>query len=130
MATSTLVIVTPLLALTLLAENWPQWRGPLGTGVSPETGLPTKWSSDENIAWKAPLRGLGVSSPVVWGDRVFVTFQVGASASSRVSRPSLRPTAEAEAAPDVANAWKPRQARMRAEPTSHGFGIMKAPGPS
>ena len=53
-----------------------------------------------------------------------------ASASSRVSPPSLRPRAEAEAALDVANAWKPRPARMRAEPTSHGFGITKAPGPS
>jgi len=56
---------------------------------------------------------------------------------ARVPRPSsrrqpavLRPMAQAEAALDVASAWKPRPARMRAEPTSHGFGITKAPGPS
>ncbi len=77
-----------LLTAVLRAESWPQWRGPLGTGVSPESGLPTEWSRDANIAWKAPLGGLGVSSPIVWGDRVFVTFQVGAGAL----RPGRHPT--------------------------------------
>ena len=66
-----------LLASSVYADNWPNWRGPSGTGVSPETGLPARWSSTENIAWKAPVRGLGISSPIVWGDRVFVTSQVG-----------------------------------------------------
>src|SRR5262245_8859103 len=61
-------------------DNWPQWRGPWGTGVSAEKGLPTEWSKDQNIAWRARLTGLGVSSPVVWGDKVFVTYQVGAGA--------------------------------------------------
>ncbi len=59
------------------ADNWPHWRGPAATGVSREVGLPTSWSSTENIAWKAEARGLGVSSPIVWGDRVFVTSQAG-----------------------------------------------------
>ena len=63
--------------LPLSAENWPNWRGPTSTGVSSETSLPVRWSDTENIAWKASLRGLGISSPVVWGDRVFVTSQVG-----------------------------------------------------
>ena len=53
-----------------------------------------------------------------------------ASASFRVSPPSLLPAAQAEAALDVANAWKPRPAKTRAEPTSHGFGMTKAPGAS
>jgi hypothetical protein len=53
----------------LRAENWPHWRGPASTGVSTETGLPERWSDTENIAWKAPVRGLGISLPVVWGDR-------------------------------------------------------------
>ena len=61
----------------LSAENWPQWRGPLATGVSTETRLPQTWSNTENVAWKARLGGLGVSSPIVWGDRVFVTSQAG-----------------------------------------------------
>jgi len=71
------VLLTLSLATVVSAENWPNWRGPTSTGTSPETGLPVKWSDTENIAWKAPIRGLGISSPIVWGDRVFVTSQVG-----------------------------------------------------
>lgn len=55
------------------AENWPQWRGPGGQGVSSETRLPTTWGPDTNIAWKTELPGSGHSSPIVWGDTVFVT---------------------------------------------------------
>lgn len=71
------------------AENWPHWRGPSATGVSGETGLPERWSDTENIAWKAPLRGLGISSPVVWGERVFVTSQTGRGVRRAGSHPSL-----------------------------------------
>ena len=71
------------------AENWPQWRGPDGTGLTSERGLPERWGVDENIAWKAPLRGLGVSSPVVWGDSVFVTSQVGYGPLQAGSHPTL-----------------------------------------
>ena len=63
------------------STDWPQWRGPAGTGIAEGVTLPMTWSDEENIAWKAPLRGLGVSSPIVWGNQVFVTYQVG-----RVSR--------------------------------------------
>ena len=54
-------------------ENWPQWRGPGGQGVSKETTLPVEWSPDKNIAWKTELPGTGMSSPIVWGDRVYLT---------------------------------------------------------
>ena len=57
----------------VLAENWPQFRGPSGQGTSTETNLPVKWSATENVAWKTPIPGEGWSSPIVWGDRVFVT---------------------------------------------------------
>ncbi len=60
-------------ASTAAAEDWPQWRGPRLDGSSNEKGLPLKWSADENIAWKAPLPGIGHSSPIIVGDRVFVT---------------------------------------------------------
>ena len=53
--------------------NWAQWRGPGGQGISSETGLPTAWSNTKNIKWKAPIAGHGHSSPIVWGDRVFLT---------------------------------------------------------
>src|ERR1700730_1482054 len=55
------------------AENWPTWRGPRLDGSSLEKNLPLKWSESDNIAWKTPIPGVGYSSPVVFGDRVFVT---------------------------------------------------------
>ncbi|HEV3024229.1 MAG TPA: PQQ-binding-like beta-propeller repeat protein, partial [Pirellulales bacterium] len=55
---------------------WPQWRGPLGTGVAPYADPPTEWSEKKNIRWKTELPGLGHSTPIVWGDRVFVTAAV------------------------------------------------------
>jgi len=67
-----------LLPSFAVAENWPQWRGPLGTGVSTEKNVPVEWSVSQNIAWRTELPGLGVSSPVVWGNRVFITYQIGA----------------------------------------------------
>ena len=53
--------------------NWPQWRGPLGNGISTETGFATEWSPTKNIRWKTEIPGRGHSSPVVWGDRIFLT---------------------------------------------------------
>jgi outer membrane protein assembly factor BamB len=53
-------------------ENWPQWRGPRLDGASDSTGLPTTWSTTENVVWKAPLPSWGGATPIVWGDRVFV----------------------------------------------------------
>jgi outer membrane protein assembly factor BamB len=54
------------------AENWPQFRGPGSLGLSVERGLPTKWQAS-NIRWNVPLPGPGHSSPIVWGDRIFLT---------------------------------------------------------
>jgi outer membrane protein assembly factor BamB len=58
-------------------ENWPQWRGPTQDGISTEKNLPLRWSKTENILWRTPLDGLGTSTPIVWGDRVFITSQIG-----------------------------------------------------
>jgi outer membrane protein assembly factor BamB len=69
--TSLFVIVTATASTT--AENWPQWRGPGGLGVSAEKQLPTEWAPDKNVVWKVELPGSGHSSPVVWGDRIFLT---------------------------------------------------------
>ncbi len=56
------------------AANWPAWRGDAaGTGITSETDLPLKWSADENVKWKVALPEPGNSTPIVWGDRVFVT---------------------------------------------------------
>jgi len=58
------------------AENWPGWRGPGSLGVSSEKGIPVKWNMSQNVKWKAEVPGLGHSSPIVWGNRVFVTTAV------------------------------------------------------
>ncbi len=71
------------------ASDWPQWRGPDGTGVARGETLPTTWDGSENIAWKAELRGLGVSSPIVVADRVFVTYQIGKGVRQRGTHPTL-----------------------------------------
>ncbi len=76
-------------ASPLAAADWPQWRGPSGTGTTAETGLPVKWSATENVAWKAPIGGLGVSTPIVVGDRVFVTSQLGAGIRQPGNHPRL-----------------------------------------
>ena len=55
------------------AEDWPQWRGPRGDGTSVESNIPTRWSSTENVLWKIPIPGKGHSSPIVQGDRIFLT---------------------------------------------------------
>lgn len=58
------------------AENWPRFRGPDGLCTS-ATPVPVTWSNTENLAWKTPLPGPGSSSPIVWGDRIFVTCYSG-----------------------------------------------------
>ena len=58
------------------AENWPAWRGPTGDGVSTETGLPVEWDTERNIAWKLPLPARSGSTPIVWGDRIFLNVAV------------------------------------------------------
>ena len=63
----------PATSSPALAANWPSWRGPNGDGISPEKNLPLKWSATENIRWKAALPEAGDSSPIVWGDKVFIT---------------------------------------------------------
>jgi outer membrane protein assembly factor BamB len=66
----------------LSAADWPQWRGHLNTGASADARLPLTWSDTDNIAWKTRLGGVGVSSPVVVGGRVFVTSQIGVGNSA------------------------------------------------
>ncbi len=63
-------------ALSLPATNWPSWRGPDQNNISPESKFPVKWSREENVKWRAPLPEPGNSSPIVWGDTVFVTQAV------------------------------------------------------
>lgn len=70
-------LLVPCLAAAAVAGDWTCFRGPGGMGVSDETGLPVKWTSSENIAWKKDLPGLGSSSPITIKDRVYVTSYSG-----------------------------------------------------
>jgi outer membrane protein assembly factor BamB len=78
-----------ILSLALLsahstsAQNWPAWRGPHGNGVSTASGLPVSWSHDRPGLWRVPLPEAGNSTPVVWGNRIFLTQPV--SAENRIN---------------------------------------------
>jgi len=67
------IVLLSFVSVSLWAENWPGWRGPRGDGGSLENGIPVKWSGTKNVAWKVAIPGKGHSSPVVWGDRVYLT---------------------------------------------------------
>jgi len=84
-----------LVATSGAAEDWPQWRGPHGTGISTETALPARWAA-QDVAWKARLGGLGISSPIVVAGRVFVTSQAGRGVRASGRHPTLARGADAD----------------------------------
>src|SRR5262245_57767732 len=67
------------------ARNWPQWRGPLANGTAPQGNPPTTWSETQNVKWKMKLPGRGTSTPIVWGDQIFLQTAV---ATGRKPEPS------------------------------------------
>jgi outer membrane protein assembly factor BamB len=73
MRTAVIAVTLALSGVTVLAQDWPQFRGPTGQGQSSERGLPLVWSETRNVAWKMPVPGAGWSSPVVAGGRVWLT---------------------------------------------------------
>jgi outer membrane protein assembly factor BamB len=98
---STASVVLALAASASEPSFWPQWRGPLASGVSPDAAPPIEWSEEKNIAWKVEVPGRGKGSPVVWGDRIFLlTAEPSASAPPRRiedptgSHPSVAPSSE------------------------------------
>ncbi len=77
------------------ANDWPHWRGPQATGVSTDANLPLRWDAKTNIAWSAALSGQGVSTPIVVGDRVIVTSQIGSGVRRPGNHPRLAQGADA-----------------------------------
>jgi outer membrane protein assembly factor BamB len=73
MSTHCLGLVLLVLGGTARAGDWPGWRGPHGDGTSGDGAVPVRWSATDNVAWKTPIPGKGHSSPIVCGDRVFLT---------------------------------------------------------
>ena len=86
-----------LLSVAALAADWPHWRGPNASGVAADATLPVRWSATENIAWKASIAGAGVSTPIVSGDRVYVTSQIGTGIRREGNHPRLVQGADAAA---------------------------------
>lgn len=86
-------LVLPLASLPLLAD-WPTWRGPKLNGISEEKNLPGEWGPRKNVLWRAPLEGVGTSTPVIWGDQVFLTMQVGKNPIVGLDRPPEGPDAK------------------------------------
>jgi outer membrane protein assembly factor BamB len=82
------------------ADDWPGWRGPTANGISPLKDIPSSWSADRNVAWKTPLEGRGLSSPVVWGDRIFLTADIEGEAVEGSVPPKHRIRGEAFRHPD------------------------------
>jgi len=78
--TTRLLLIAALLttfATGLAADNWPAWRGPTRDGVSAETNLPLQWSPDETIAWKLKMPAWSGSTPIIWGERIFLNVADG-----------------------------------------------------
>jgi len=72
-----LALLPVIFALGLTATNWPQWRGPSLDGVSDEKGLPTKWTTDDNVTWKVALPGRSGATPIIWGEHIFLNVADG-----------------------------------------------------
>ena len=73
MKKTVIIILLVFAASSLRAENWPAWRGADGSGISQEKNLPLSWSPTENVRWKVPLAEPCNGTPIIWGDRVFLT---------------------------------------------------------
>lgn len=87
-------------------RNWPQWRGPLANGVAPEADPPLEWSETRNVKWKVKIPGEGSSTPVIWGNQVFVLTAVD-SGKKAEAKPA-EPTPPAPANPPPGGAGRRR----------------------
>jgi len=78
-----------LLTAAVHAGNWPEWRGPTAQGHATASGLPETWSETSNVAWKTPLPGRGHSTPVMWGDHLWVTTAIEKAATPEETKRRL-----------------------------------------
>ncbi len=115
-AARSIVLLTLLLLGVIPArgDNWPQWRGPRGDGVSAEKHLPLQWSEKEKILWTCRLPGEGDSTPAVWCDAIFLTSQEGEDLLAlRIDRSSGRIVWSRKVGTGVANRQTPDGEKRR-----------------
>ncbi|MBM3840140.1 MAG: hypothetical protein FJ398_19670 [Verrucomicrobia bacterium] len=81
--------------------NWPQWRGPLQNGVAPHGDPPTEWSETKNVKWKVKIPGEGDSTPIIWGDKIFVVSAIptGKKPATAAAPAAAPPPAESSKPP-------------------------------
>lgn len=84
-----LAVVFAFLDSFALAENWAHWRGPTGNGTAANASPPIEWSDTKNVKWKVEVPGRGLSSPVIWDNRIFVTTAVPVAGESASGLPTL-----------------------------------------
>jgi outer membrane protein assembly factor BamB len=85
--------------------NWPQFRGADSRGVAENADFPDRWSATENVAWKTEIPGRGWSSPIVWGEKVFLTTVVNTGAAEAPKK-GLYFGGNREKPPDAVHQWK------------------------
>lgn len=137
----TFLVFAGILGLALLTassppadfdEQWPNWRGPDNTGMA-RTGAPVRWSTTENVKWKASIPGKGHSTPIIWEDRIYLTTAIPTSPipeapRRQLTRPPRRPRAErGEGRPDRERRRRFRGERRRRMATAlveHKFEVM------
>lgn len=106
---------------TLCQANWPQWRGPLATGVAPDANPPLEWSETKNVKWKIAIPGRGTSTPIIWGDRVFILTAI--AAEKKAETPAAVSPASAAPAPPAGEGER----RSRRGGPGGGFGRNEKP---
>lgn len=101
-------------------QFWPQWRGPLATGVAPLANPPLEWSETKNVKWKVKLPGFGTSTPIIWGDRVFILTAVP-SGKKVEAKPSETPAAASASANPGEGGRPPGRGFGRAEKPTEAY---------
>lgn len=118
---------------TFAADHWPAWRRD-GSGVSNEKNLPLEWSETENVVWRAPLPGEGNSSPIIWGNHIFVTAALDEGAKRLVLCLDIRSGKilwKTELLPDAKTLLYPKTGFAAPTPTTDGkriFAFFDSPG--
>lgn len=111
------LLVAPLLFTALAssasADEWTTWRGPLGTGAAPDQNPPAEWSEEKNLKWKVELPGLGCSTPIIVGDRLYLTTAVELEAAKEKSE-----------APQDPGGRRGRGREVAAPSTKHAFQVL------
>lgn len=103
-------------------QNWPQWRGPAASGVAPAGRPPTTWSETKNVKWKVKIPGRGTSTPIVWGEQIFI--QTALSTARKVEDVTPKPAPPAPADPAT-----PPSGQQRRRPGGGGMRSQKPTDP-